>query len=637
MRQENFAAAMHVSRGTQRALQVFQLDAHPLGHGCGAAKEGLSLYGILCRTRSVAGGRLMRAWVASPSTELGVIEERQAVVALLRSPAQDAAFAALVDSLRGVKNVPAILRRLQTVTAGVTDWEGLEKSARALLSVHDALRALHAGEPELGSTSLYRRFLEVDAAALRDAVKWISSVLDFPESKAAGRLVVADGFSEDIDAMRECYAGLDEFLTRVGVQEMNRITDSTPLRIPRLQLVYLPQVGYLILLDHHFLATPAASDGMLSAGGLEFMFSSPEHGGYFKNERCCVLDAEVGDIHGALIDLEAKAVRYLETKVLPSASAIYQASGVAAELDCLAAFAAAANEYNWVRPVFDPHGHGLHIEHGRHALQELIIPSFIPNSMAARGGDVHVVTGPNCSGKSVFCKQVALIAILAHVGSCVPAQSCRLGIIDTIYTRIASHESVSLNQSSFFIDASQVAGMLRGADERSLVLLDEWGKGTNETDGMALFAATLSELLRRPADRAPICLAATHFTELLADPFLPMSSTRLGVFSMDVLVEAAGHGANRLDDRTVYLYRVVPGSLRGESRAIHCAQTAGVPREVLMRSIEVRSAVQRNAPLEAAPESTRLARITAAVRAFLEADLGSDTFDVRDFLSTLPL
>lgn len=176
----------------------------------------------------------------------------------------------------------------------------------------------------------------------------------------------------------------------------------------------------------------------------------------FFHDKCYILDDELGDIAGALKDLEAKAVRYLETKVLPAAQAFHLATQVAAELDCLVALATVANESDWVKPVFDDSSHELIIVNGRHALQELVLDNaFIPNSFSCRGGGVHLITGPNGSGKSVFCKQVALIVILAHIGSAVPADFCTLGIIDAIYTRLASNESISLNQSSFFIDASQ--------------------------------------------------------------------------------------------------------------------------------------------------------------------------------------
>lgn len=187
--------------------------------------------------------------------------------------------------------------------------------------------------------------------------------------------------------------------------------------------------------------------------------------------------------------------------------------------------------------------------------------------------------------------------------------------------------------------------MLHHAGERSLVLLDEWGKGTDDVDGMALFAATLREILNRPMDRAPCILAATHFTELVANPFLPMSNERLNTYSMDVVIEKENMSgaviSGPLDEKIVYLFRIVPGSLAGESRAINSAQVAGVPREVLVRSIEVRSAVQNLTALYPPSQNMggmpRMTEITSAVRSFMGADFDDEDMDVRFFLASLRL
>jgi DNA mismatch repair protein MSH5 len=289
----NFADVLHMSRGTMRALQVFQLDVHPLSHGSGKAKEGLSLFGVLSKTRSAVGSRLLRSWLACPSTDVAIIHERQAFVKLLRSPTHDAVFTSLIDALRSIKNVPNILARLRNISASVADWQSLDKSARAFLAIIETLRTLRS-IPELQGSCVFKRLALVDESGLRDTVLWISNVLDFPESKIAGRLVIADGFSDDIDSIRACYAGLDEFLTSVGVQELDRIVRETPLRIPRLHLCYLPQVGYLCLLNEEFLLSAGGCQELLSAAGFEFMFASPNVGSYFKNEKCYELDKELG-------------------------------------------------------------------------------------------------------------------------------------------------------------------------------------------------------------------------------------------------------------------------------------------------------------------------------------------------------
>lgn len=190
-----------------------------------------------------------------------------------------------------------------------------------------------------------------------------------------------------------------------------------------------------------------------------------------------------------------------------------------------------------------------------------------------------------------------------------------------------------------------MANVLHHAGERSLVLLDEWGKGTDDVDGMALFAATLREILKRPMDRAPCVLAATHFTELVANPFLPMSNERLSTYSMDVVIEKENVGgaatSDPLDAKIVYLFRIVPGSLAGESRAINSAKVAGVPREVLVRSIEVRSAIQNVSTLYPPSQNTggmpRMTEITWAVRSFMDADFNDENMNIRSFLASLRL
>jgi DNA mismatch repair ATPase MutS len=289
----SFADVLFMSQGTMRALQVFQLDPHPLSHGSGNAKEGLSLFGVLSKTRSVVGNRLLRSWLESPSTNIATIHERQDLVNMLRSPAHDAVFECLKECLRSVKNVPNILVRLRNISATVTDWQSLNNSIRAFLSMIEILRALGSA-PSIQNSNMFRRLKLVDESSLRDSVQWISNVLDFPESKIAGRLVIAGGFSDDIDSIRACYAGLDDFLTSVSVQEVERLVRDTSLRIPRLQICYLPQVGYLCLLGNDFLQSLDGRDELITAAGFEFMFSSPNVGSYFKNAKCYELDKELG-------------------------------------------------------------------------------------------------------------------------------------------------------------------------------------------------------------------------------------------------------------------------------------------------------------------------------------------------------
>lgn len=250
---------------------------------------------------------------------------------------------------------------------------------------------------------------------------------------------------------------------------------------------------------------------------------------------------------------------------------------------------------------------------------------------------------PNFSGKSVFLSQVALQVMLAQIGSFVPAKKMVLSVIDSINTRISSFESVGLGQSSFFMDSCQVSRMLLPSRGRALNLIDEYGKGTSEADGMALLAATLRDFLDAALPTSPICICATHFYEILRDPFLPVSTPRMSVYSMEILSKtanessrigrtslqrqvpvqegcvSAGPGISRLRSQAQYqrqqkercpvgetdsfgavvrTYRLLPGSICHESRAFQCALEAGVPKFILRRAALVRQVISGSGYIE---------------------------------------
>lgn len=643
--QKSFTSSLQVSKETARALDIFHQDIHPLGSGYGKAKEGVSLYGILNRTKTSSGARMLRRWLSLPSVDTNVISERQLVVDVLRAPINEPCFETIRDELRGVSSVLSALTHIRSFSATFNDWISLSKSVKSFLAIIGAFKTLT--DPEVKEAYLYQRATAVEETYLRQTIDWVGAVVDVGESRSLGRTVVVPGFSEDIDKMREVYVGLDSFLTEIAVEEMEKTASEHNLILPQMQVVYFPQIGYLVRIDEQVLAADQVSEQQLAHVGLQLLFCTQGDGGYYKNQRCRELDDSLGDIHGALLGLEAKAVRYLESKILPLAPHLCLAAEVVCEIDCLISLAVVAKESEWIRPVVTQDCASIEIDRGRHAIQELVVPSFIANSTSASPGSIHVVTGPNRSGKSVYCKQVALIVILAHVGSCVPAKSCRLGVFDRIFARSMGTEAGIEGQSAFFADASRVAGALRQANERTLILLDEWGKGTNEVDGASLLAATLRSVLATPADRAPTCLVATHFSEVLASPILPIGSDRLRTYSMDFIMDTDGSRSPSSDHTmvapgsvagtTVYLYKLLHGSICTESRAFHCALDVGVPRPIVLRGIEILDAVQnrRALPTHSQDERSRLSNILANVKALFDADLSDPSLSVDEFLGSL--
>lgn len=286
----------------------------------------------------------------------------------------------------------------------------------------------------------------------------------------------------------------------------------------------------------------------------------------------------------------------LGLRILEHEKALVGASDICGEVDSLLALALGAEKYKMTCPRMSS-ANVLHIKNGRHPLQELVVPSFIPNDTTLRGGlgeteddqsvdsnsaicqpSMMVLTGPNHSGKSVYLKQVALIVFLAHIGSFVPADQAFVGLTDRLLTRIATRESISRTESAFAIDLKQAAFSINFATRQSLILIDEFGKGTNATDGAGLMAALLNHFLGL-GKGAPKVLAATHFHEIFEHDFLS-EDAELAFAHMDVRVDLE---AEDVDEQVTYLFRLTPG-LDSTSFGSRCAAMNGVDSAIIKRA-----------------------------------------------------
>lgn len=295
-----------------------------------------------------------------------------------------------------------------------------------------------------------------------------------------------------------------------------------------------------------------------------------------------------------------------------------------------------AQKYGWVCPQVTRE-RTLQIEGGRHPLQELVVPSFVPNDchLGERGDSAHiagdkapmalVLTGPNHSGKSIYLKQAAIITYLAHIGSFVPATQATIGLTDKILTRISTKESVSRNESAFTIDIRQMAQAMTGATSRSLVIIDEFGKGTSPDDGAGLLAAALDHFLYLGAE-SPRLLVATHFHELFEEGLLG-EYRGLDMAHMDVRTDWA---AGQPDDQITYLFKLCEG-YSNSSFGVKCAALNGVPTPVVQRAEAITQLLARNEDLRSAcaklsdQEETRLEAAEFLARRFLQSDFEERT------------
>ncbi|XP_022366466.1 mutS protein homolog 5 isoform X3 [Enhydra lutris kenyoni] len=499
-----------IDQDTYSVLQIFKSESHPSVYKVASGlKEGLSLFGILNRCRCKWGEKLLRLWFTRPTQDLGELNSRLDVIQFFLLP-QNLDMAQMLHRLLGhIKNVPLILKRMKLSHTKASDWQVLYKTVYSALGLRDACRSL----PQ--SIQLFQDIAQEFSDDLHHIASLIGKVVDFEGSLAENRFTVLPNIDPDIDEKKRRLMGLPSFLTEVARKELENL-DS---RIPSCSVIYIPLIGFLLSIPR-LPSMAEASDFEIE--GLDFMFLSEEKL-HYRSARTKELDALLGDLHCDIRDQETLLMYQLQCQVLARAAVLTRVLDLASRLDVLLALASAARDYGYSRPRYSPQLLGVRIQNGRHPLMELCARTFVPNSAECGGdkGRVKVITGPNSSGKSIYLKQVGLITFMALVGSFVPAEEAEIGAVDAIFTRIHSCESISLGLSTFMIDLNQqVAKAVNNATKQSLVLIDEFGKGTNTVDGLALLAAVLRHWLALgPA--CPHIFVATNFLSLVQLQLLP--------------------------------------------------------------------------------------------------------------------
>ncbi|KAG8300780.1 MutS protein msh5 [Homalodisca vitripennis] len=360
----------------------------------------------------------------------------------------------------------------------------------------------------------------------------INRTMDFDASAVQKRVVIKSGISDDLDQLKQKHSSLLEVMSQVAEQELQQLPDF----VESCSMVYIPEAGYMLAIPYW--DTDLTEEQLQSMPNLQFKFKTTDIV-HYKSARCygeyhCAisreLDSLLGDVQLKVIEIESrivlKLVQYIQRNIAP----LVQLTSLIAELDCLLALTQSARDYNLVRPTLTKDKQ-IHITKGRHILQELCVDVFVPNDTNSNEehGFVKILSGPNASGKSVYLKQVALIVYLAHVGSFVPSEHATIGILDEIHTRVQTVESISTHLSAFMLDLRQMSLALRNSSSNSLVLVDEFGKGTTEIDGLGILSACLEHFIERGND-CPHLFVSTHFHSLPKMlPTSPAVKVQLGV------------------------------------------------------------------------------------------------------------
>ena len=513
-------------------------------------KKG-SLLWVLDKTHTAMGGRMIRSWLEKPLLDPAEIVRRQSAVEDLVG--STIVRGELTEALKDVSDLERVTTRICTGTVNCRDLVGLARGLRALPLVKEQLAKLDA--------PLLRR-IEQAIDPLTDCADRIEqTIVDEPPLTVREGGIIRRGANAEADRLRDIMEGGSGTIAAIEASEREK----TGIRT--LKIGYNRVFGYYIEVSK------------------SFMDQVPDH--YIRKQTLAnceryitqelkVLENEILTAKDRLTALEYQIFNELREYLAAQSPRIQLSASAVAAADCLCSLASVAVQRGYCRPEISL-GSEISITDGRHPVVEQMLKDslFVPNDtqLGAADNQVSIITGPNMAGKSTYMRQVALIVLMAQMGSFVPARSARIGLVDRVFTRIGASDDLASGQSTFMVEMAEVASILKYATARSLLILDEIGRGTSTYDGMAIARAVL-EYAANPRRLGAKTLFATHYHELAS-----IENELPNVKNYNIAVKKRG-------DQMIFLRKIVPGAT-DDSYGIEVAKLAGIPNPVIARAREI--------------------------------------------------
>jgi DNA mismatch repair protein MutS len=548
-----------MDRFTVRNLELYHASSH----------NAVTLLNVIDKTISPMGGRLLKRWLALPLKDVEQIQYRHELVKYFIE--NDDFSETIKFQLHQISDIERLVSKVATGKISPRELVLLKNSLKAISPIKkEALTSKNTSVNRLGKEILdcAEVILKIDAALFDEA----------PVNINKGN-AIANGVSEELDELRAISTSGKEYLDNMLARESEKTA------IPSLKIAFNNVFGYYIeVRNTHRDKVPEEWIRKQTLVNAERYITEE-----LKEYETKILGAEE-----KIQELERQLFLRLIQEIIEFIEPIQQNAKIVAQIDCLLSFAVLAISNNYIRPIVDQSTE-IEIKNGRHPVIEKQLPigeEYIANDVVLNRSQQQIImiTGPNMSGKSAILRQTALIVLLAQMGSYVPAQNARIGVVDKIFTRVGANDNISMGESTFMVEMNETASILNNISDRSLVLLDEIGRGTSTYDGISI-AWAIAEYLHEHPSKAKT-LFATHYHELNE---MTVTFERIKNFNVSI---------KELKDTIVFLRKLVSGG-SNHSFGIHVAKLAGMPNQVIHRASKILKQLEKNQTSEEVKETLK--------------------------------